>query len=110
MQMGKRLADIRKKNQYTQKELAQKLNVSQQIISNIERDLTAPDINFLQGAADLYNMTLDELIGRDFIGREKNSVEQKIMRILEKMDDTGKELSLGLLHQVAQHQGNNDDQ
>ena len=38
MQVGKRLADLRKKNGYTQEKLAGKLNVSQQVISNIERD------------------------------------------------------------------------
>ena len=33
MRIGDRLAELRKQNQYTQKELAQKLNVSQQIMS-----------------------------------------------------------------------------
>ena len=40
MRIGDRLAELRKQNQYTQKELAQKLNVSQQIISNIDRGQT----------------------------------------------------------------------
>lgn len=46
--IGKRLAELRKKNHYKQTELAEKLNVSQQVVSNIERDLTAPDIEFLK--------------------------------------------------------------
>ena len=49
-QIGKHLADLRKKNHYKQIELAEKLNVSQQVISNIERGLTEPDIAFLKGA------------------------------------------------------------
>lgn len=108
MQIGSRLAELRKKNNYTQKELAEKLNISQQIVSNIERGQTEPDINFLKGAADLYNISLDQLVGREFSGGEIDSVERKIMSAIEKMDDKGKELSLGLVNQLIQHRGNND--
>ncbi len=36
-ELGKHLAELRKKNHYKQKDLAKELNVSQQVISNIER-------------------------------------------------------------------------
>ena len=111
MRTGDRLAELRKQNQYTQKELAQKLNVSQQIISNIERGQTEPDIDFLRDTADLYNISMDQLIGRDISGIEKDSdsIEQQIMDIIKRMDNTEKELSLGLINQVAQHRGVNND-
>ncbi|MBD5476830.1 MAG: helix-turn-helix transcriptional regulator [Lachnospiraceae bacterium] len=108
MELGGRLAKIRKEKGYKQKDLADKLNVSQQVISNIERNATTPDIDFLMGAADLYCMSLDELIGRYVVPKEENGVEHMIMGIIEKLDDTGKELSLSLVNQVAQHQGNNN--
>lgn len=106
MQIGNRLAEFRKKNGFTQKQLAQKLNISQQIVSNIERNQTEPDIDFLKGVADLYNISLDQLIGREFTKAESGIYEREIISILEKMDETGKELSLSLVNQVAQHQGN----
>lgn len=109
MQIGNRLSDLRKKYGYTQKQLADELNMTQQVISNIERNTTTPDINFLQGAADLYKITLDELIGRQVSFEIGSSYEKQIMSIIEKLDDTGKELSLGLVNQVAQHRGNNND-
>ena len=112
MRIGDRLAELRKQNQYTQKELAQKLNVSQQIISNIERGQTEPDIDFLRDTADLYNISLDQLIGRDISGIEKDSdsIEQQIMDIIKRMDNTEKDLSLGLINHVPQQIGvNNDD-
>lgn len=108
MQIGERLAKIRKERGLTQKELADKLNMSQQVISNIERNASMPDINFLEGVADLYEISLDELIGRRVVQKEGNNLEHQIMSIIEQMDDTGKELSLGLVNQVAQHQGNNN--
>jgi transcriptional regulator with XRE-family HTH domain len=106
--IGKQLADFRKKNHYKQTELAEKLNVSQQVISNIERELTVPDIEFLKSAADLYKISLDQLVGRDFMSEETDDVEQKIISYIKQMDDKGKELSLDLLSQVAKHQGNKD--
>lgn len=108
IQVGKRLADLRKRKGYTQEKLAKRLNVSQQVISNIERNMTVPDINFLKAAADLYHMSIDELIGREFSGESGDGYEHKIMTMLEKMDDKGKELTLGLVSQVAQYQGNDD--
>ena len=108
MEIGERLAKVRKEKGYKQKDIADKLNVSQQVISNIERNATSPDIEFLRGLADLYCMSLDELIGRQVISKQGKGIEQKIMSIIEKMDDTGKELSLSLVNQVAQHQGKNE--
>ncbi len=108
MQIGERLAKIRKERGFTQKDLADKLSVSQQVISNIERNASMPDIDFLEGVADLYEISLDELIGRKVVPKDGNTLEQQIMSIIEQMDDTGKELSLGLVNQVAQHQGNSN--
>ena len=86
--------------------LAEKLNVSQQVISNIERGLTEPDIAFLKGAADLYNISLDQLVGREFIETKSDDLESRIISCIKQMDERGKELSLGLVSQVAQHRGN----
>ena len=106
--IGNRLAEIRKLNKLKQTELAEKLNVSQQVISNIERGVTTPDIELLKKIADIYSISLDQLVGRDFFGKDTDDVERKILSCIKQMDDEGKELSLGLLNQVAQHRGNND--
>ncbi|MCM1236822.1 MAG: helix-turn-helix transcriptional regulator [Ruminococcus flavefaciens] len=106
--IGRHLAELRKKHHLKQKELAKQLNVSQQVISNIERGLSAPDLEFLKGAADIYNISLDQLVGREFSGETIDDIERKIMEYIKQMDDKGKELSLGLLSQVAQHRENSD--
>ena len=106
--IGKRLAEIRKSKKFKQIELAEMLNVSQQVISNIERGVTAPDIEQLKKFADIYNISLDQLVGREFFGDDTDDVERKIISYIKQMDDEGKELSLGLLSQVAQHRGGND--
>jgi len=106
--IGKRLAEIRKSKKLKQMELAERLNVSQQVISNIERGVTAPDIEQLKKIADIYNISLDQLVGREFLGDDADDVERRILSYIKQMDDEGKELSLGLLSQVAQHRGSID--
>lgn len=106
--IGKRLAEIRKSKRFKQTELAEMLNISQQVISNIERGVTAPDIEQLKKFADIYNISLDQLVGREFFSDDTDEVERKIISFIKQMDDEGKELSLGLLSQVAQHRGSND--
>lgn len=82
----------------------------QQIVSNIERNTTTPDVEFLHGVADLYKISLDELIGRKTLITEESSYEQQILNVVETMDDAKKELSLRLLNEVVQQRGDKDDE
>ena len=106
--LGKHLAELRKKHHYKQKDLAIQLNVSQQVISNIERGFSTPDIELLKRMADFYSISLDRLVDRDFSGQGESDIEKRIISYIKQMDDKGKELSLGLVSQVAQHQGNDN--
>lgn len=62
MTLGKRLSQLRKKNYYTQQELGQKLNISAQAISKWENDLSEPDLSTLRKLAELYDITISELL------------------------------------------------
>ncbi len=106
--IGKRLAEMRKKHKYKQTDLAVKLNVSQQVISNIERGVTTPDIEQLKKIADIYQISLDQLVGREFLNKDTDAIERQIISCIKQMDEKAKELSLGLLSQVAQHRGKSD--
>ena len=75
--IGKRLAEIRKSKDLKQTKLAEILNVSQQVISNIERGITTPDIELLKKIADIYHISLDQLVGRDFLDDEADNVSRK---------------------------------
>lgn len=61
---GTRLAMIRKEHHFTQNEIADRLNISAQAVSKWENDLTLPDINTLVDLADIFDMTVDELVGK----------------------------------------------
>lgn len=106
--IGKRLAKLRKEHKLKQVDIALKINESQQVISNIERGVTMPDIEQLKKIADIYNISLDQLVGRDFFSEPMDDVECKIISCINQMDEREKELSLGILCQVAQHRGKNN--
>ena len=60
--MGSFLAALRRASGMTQKELAEKLNVSDKSVSRWERDEGAPDLALLPVLAEIFGVTCDELL------------------------------------------------
>lgn len=58
------LIKLRKENNMSQSELANKLGVSQQTVSKYEKGTREPDIATLLKLADILNTTTDYLLGR----------------------------------------------
>ena len=62
IETANRLVELRKKHNLSQEELAEKLGVSRQAVSKWERSEASPDTDNLIALADIYGMSLDELI------------------------------------------------
>ncbi|MGN1194394.1 MAG: helix-turn-helix domain-containing protein, partial [Acutalibacteraceae bacterium] len=60
--IGKFIAVLRKSRGMTQKELAEKLGVSDKTVSHWERDESAPDISLIPVIAEIFSVTCDELL------------------------------------------------
>lgn len=60
--MGALIAALRKANGMTQKELAEKLNVSDKTVSRWERDEGAPELALIPVIAEIFGVTCDELL------------------------------------------------
>ena len=60
--MGSFIAVLRKSMGLTQKQLADKLNVSDKTISHWERDESAPDLSLIPVLAEIFGVTCDELL------------------------------------------------
>lgn len=80
MSLGNSLFNARKKRGLSQEEVAGKLGVSRQTISKWELDETLPDIRQSKKLANLYGMTLDELIEFDMDVKE-------IQEIIDRTND-----------------------
>ena len=61
--LGKRIAQLRKEKGMTQEQLAEKVGVSAQAVSKWENDVSCPDITLLPLLADLFGVSVDELLG-----------------------------------------------
>lgn len=70
--MGAFLSALRKANGYTQQEVADKLNVSNKTVSKWERDEGCPEIMMLPAIAELYDVTVDEILRGERIIKEKS--------------------------------------
>ncbi|MBQ1303776.1 MAG: helix-turn-helix transcriptional regulator, partial [Erysipelotrichaceae bacterium] len=64
---GARLAELRRQHNLTQNDIADRLNISAQAVSKWENDLTSPDIDTLLKLADIFNISTDELLGKNKI-------------------------------------------
>ena len=71
--IGKFITALRKANGMTQKDLAEKLNVSDKTISRWERDEGAPDLSMIPILAEIFDVTCDELLR----GERKSPVERE---------------------------------
>lgn len=89
MRLGESLAQARKKAGLTQEAVAEKLGVSRQTISKWETDETLPDIRQSKKLADLYQVTLDELVAFDLEVQELTEMIDRVSdEVVEKVDWT----------------------
>ena len=65
IQIGSKLKELRRIENLTQQQLADKLNISRVNYTRYETDAVRPDYETLIAIADFYNISLDELFGRD---------------------------------------------
>ena len=59
---GAMIATLRKEKKLTQVEVAEMMGVTDKAVSKWERDLSFPDINTLPKLAELFDVTVDELM------------------------------------------------
>lgn len=87
--IGSFLSAMRKANGMTQQEVADKLNVSNKTVSKWERDEGCPEIMMLPALAELYSVTVDEILRGERLVKEsqeqKNAKsEERIKYLIEK--------------------------
>lgn len=83
--LGEKLVALRKKNGYSQQELADKLKVTRQTISNWECGQGAPALDKAAELAKIYGVSLDDLVGDgvEFVVKESRKPNQNILKWLE---------------------------
>lgn len=96
--LGDKLVALRKKNGYSQQELADKLNVTRQTISNWELGQGAPSLDKAMELAKIYHVSLDDLAENqvEIVTKEKKQGSSRLLKCLEgkKVKISGSEMEL----------------
>lgn len=73
LQTGLKIAELRAQANITQEELAARLFVSRELVSKWETGKSKPDYKMLVKAADVFSVSIDELLDKDRILEEELS-------------------------------------
>lgn len=97
MELGKQIKKYRLENKLSQEELADRIYVSRQTISNWENDKSYPDINSLVLLSEVFKISLDRLIKGD-IETMKDVIQKEEV---DKMNRYGKIYTIMLIVTVV---------
>jgi len=97
------LRECRERCGLSQKYVACELHVAPPQVSKWESGQTKPTLDNLVGLADLYNVTLDELLNRERRHNVKSlsSDERRLLAAWRSSDEVGREDALALLERHA---------
>lgn len=116
VEIGKRLRNLRESKRMTQKEIAEKLNVTPQTISKWERDKSQPDLQTLLELSAFFDVSIDELLGnkrakepkpnfwkgRDKMTKEKQNVKEDSISCEDKPVIAIVDITANFLNQAGQ--------
>ena len=96
--LGQRIARLRRNKGLTQEELGDKVGVSSQAVSKWETDSSVPDVMLLVKIANLFDISVDELLGNDRIKEtpqivpvsERRPIDKMILKIIIDSDEGDK--------------------
>ena len=85
VQIGTNISNLRKRQGLTQAGLGEKLNYSDKAVSKWERGESAPDILTLVAIAELFSVTVDDLLrDPDALPEQTGSVQQVMEQVVQK--------------------------
>ena len=82
--IGSFLKELRKEKGITQEQVAEKLNVSARTVSRWETGRNMPDISLLVEIAELFDVTIPEIINGE---RKDETMNEEVKEVARKMAD-----------------------
>lgn len=94
-----RIKQLREQHHFSQQELADKLNVHKQTISQYERGVREPDFDNLLALCDIFNVSSDYLLGKtDVTPRYLTDEELALVVSFRNADPLSRQLALRALN------------
>lgn len=82
---GNFIKELRHKNNMTQKELAEKLNLTDKAISKWERGLGFPDITMLKSLAEIFKVDVSEILNGQYGKKENMDIDKAVNEAVEEI-------------------------
>lgn len=86
IKFGKFIQELRKEKNITQKELAEKLSLTDKAISKWERGLNFPDIVMLKPLSEIFNVSIIELLNGEKENVKEIDLDSRILAILRQKE------------------------
>ncbi|OPA74120.1 transcriptional regulator [Paenibacillus selenitireducens] len=90
MKYGNRIADLRERKGWTQEELATTIGISRAALSHYEKNRRKPDFETLTQLADLFQVSIDYLIGRT--SQSQHPMDGDVHQFTEQLELSDSEL------------------
>jgi|SRR5690625_521992 len=95
MKLSNRIIELRKKNNWDREDLAKRLGVSYSTISKYETDNRQPDLKTLERLSDIFDVTVDYLIGKSddprFTEKQERMIDKETQEILDLLNQLPEE-------------------
>lgn len=100
--IGEKIIQLRKQHNFSQADFAKKIGVSRTIVGNYERNTNMPSVEILLKMANVFNVSIDYIIGE---GQLSNYDKQVLKRIedIECLDNETKDKLFFLIDNVIQN-------
>jgi hypothetical protein len=86
VKFGQFIAKLRKEKNMTQKQLAEKLHLTDKAISKWERGLSFPDIATLKPLSELFDVSITELLSGEQDDKKEVNIDEKVLEILKQVE------------------------
>ena len=94
IKIGKFIAECRKKNNLTQMQLAEKLNITDRAVSKWETGKTLPDSSIMLALCDILKITVNDLLSGEVITVDNYNaeLEKKLVEMVNEKEQADKRL------------------
>ena len=91
VELGKRIAHLRREQDMTQQQLAEKLGIAQQTLAHYEVARLRVPASMLPTLGEIFKVPMDELVGRPVAaGRSKRGPASQLQRSIERIGELPK--------------------
>ena len=95
--LSNNLITLRKNNNFTQDDIAEKMYVSRQAVSKWERGESIPDVETLVALSEFYGVTIDDLLKSDLSASKQKSAAANIEKIFGRLKNFRKKQNAKLM-------------